>query len=287
MPPVGATNSSSDTTSAPATTAAVSTTAAGGEATTAAPTTAGGSATTAATETTAVTATTEGGDDGDTGTCTADKVGGTLTYGSPSQPISLDPAKVTGTESTGVTAVAQIYDTLLELDPETNEYVGRIAESIEPNADFTEWTLTLRDGVKFGNGDPLDAAAVKASIERFSAVATSTYVNLTRKITAIDVVDPLTLKMTLDEAWSGFPITLALQPGMIVNTKVADALGDGFGADVTGAGAGAYELAHVHAERAHGADVQGRLLGRSGVHRRARLRAAARRSGPPRGVRER
>lgn len=227
---------SSDTTAAAATTAAPETTAAGGTETTTA------STDSADTTTAETTATTSGGDAGETGECTADKVGGTLTYGSASQPISLDPAKVTGTESTGVTAVAQIYDTLLQLDPETNEYVGRIAESIEPNDDFTVWTLTLRDGVVFGSGNPLDAAAVKASLERFSAVATSTYVNLTRKITAIDIVDPTTLTMTLDESWSGFPITLALQPGMIVDTLVADALGDSFGADVTGAGAGAYEL---------------------------------------------
>ncbi len=227
---------SSDTTAAAATTAAPETTAAGGTETTTA------STDSADTTTAETTETTSGGDAGETGECTADKVGGTLTYGSASQPISLDPAKVTGTESTGVTAVAQIYDTLLQLDPETNEYVGRIAESIEPNDDFTVWTLTLRDGVVFGSGNPLDAAAVKASLERFSAVATSTYVNLTRKITAIDIVDPTTLTMTLDESWSGFPITLALQPGMIVDTLVADALGDSFGADVTGAGAGAYEL---------------------------------------------
>ena len=228
-------SSAATTAAATETTAAPGTTGAGTATTGATDTTAAASATTAASsETTAA--------GGDTGECTADKVGGTLTYGSSSQPVSLDPAKVTGTESTGVTAVAQIFDTLLQRDPDSGEFVGRIAESIEPNDDFTVWTLKLRDGVTFGNGDPFDATAVKASLERFSTVATSTYVNLTRKITAIDVVDPTTLTLTLDESWSGFPVTLALQPGMIVDTKVADSLGDAFGTDVTGAGAGAFEL---------------------------------------------
>lgn len=35
-----------------------------------------------------------------------------------------------------------------------------LAESIEPNAEFTEWTITLRDGIQFTDGTPVDADAV-------------------------------------------------------------------------------------------------------------------------------
>jgi len=34
-----------------------------------------------------------------------------------------------------------------------------VAESLEPDASFQTWTLTLRPDVTFGNGDPFDAAA--------------------------------------------------------------------------------------------------------------------------------
>ena len=37
---------------------------------------------------------------------------------------------------------------------------GWLAESIEPNDDFTQWTVTLRPGISFTDGTPLDAAAV-------------------------------------------------------------------------------------------------------------------------------
>ena len=40
------------------------------------------------------------------------------------------------------------------------EIEGFLAESIEPNDDFTVWTITLRDGIKFHDGTPLDADAV-------------------------------------------------------------------------------------------------------------------------------
>ena len=40
-----------------------------------------------------------------------------------------------------------------------------LAESWEHNDDFTVWTIILRDGVKFSNGDPLTATKVKESFE--------------------------------------------------------------------------------------------------------------------------
>ncbi|MEO6124672.1 MAG: ABC transporter substrate-binding protein [Ilumatobacteraceae bacterium] len=178
----------------------------------------------------------------DTGACTEDLAGGTLTYGSPSQPAGLDPVLVPSSEATGVTAIAQIYDTLIQLDPETGEYQPRVAESLEPDAEFVNWTLTLREGVEFGNGDPLTAEAVKASIERFNELSTGPFKGLTSKIAAMEVEDELTLVFTLDEGWAGFPFTLAVQPGMIVNTAVVDAAGEAFAQDPTGAGVGAYEV---------------------------------------------
>jgi peptide/nickel transport system substrate-binding protein len=83
---------------------------------------------------------------------------------------------------------------------------------------------------------------VKASIERFAQTATGTYRSLAAQIASIEVRDPLTAVLTLSQPWSGFPFTLANAPGMIVNTKLADAAGDAFGANPAGAGVGPFEF---------------------------------------------
>ncbi len=40
-----------------------------------------------------------------------------------------------------------------------------LVETVEHNADYTEWTLTIKDGIKFHDGTPLDGEAVKFNID--------------------------------------------------------------------------------------------------------------------------
>ena len=58
-----------------------------------------------------------------------------------------------------------VYDTLT-LFGEDGEIRPYLAESVEPNADFTEWTLTPRQGVLFHDGTPFDAAAICDNLSR-------------------------------------------------------------------------------------------------------------------------
>jgi peptide/nickel transport system substrate-binding protein len=230
--PSGATTGSGDTSPAP--------TATGGDTTEPATSDSTVGSTSAPSETSGPAPTSAAG--GDTGECTADRQGGSIDIGLSVEPASFDPAFVAGSAATGTEPLNQIYDTLMQYDGETGEYVPRVAESLEPDDTFANWTLTLREGVTFGNGDPLTAEAVKASIERFTELSTGPAANLSGKITEIEVVDELTAVFHLDQPWAGFPHTLAIQAGMIVNTALADAAGEAFGADPTGAGVGAYEL---------------------------------------------
>jgi peptide/nickel transport system substrate-binding protein len=102
-----------------------------------------------------------------------------------------------------------IYDPLMAVAPD-RRIVPELAESVLPNGDFTAWTLRLRPDVLFHDGTPLDADAVKANLE---ASRTGLGAVALKPIRSIDVVDTLTLVVTMTTPWSSFPATLAGQQG--------------------------------------------------------------------------
>jgi ABC-type transport system substrate-binding protein len=62
---------------------------------------------------------------------------------------------------TGLTYGSLVYDPLgtYGKDGQVHPY---LAQSIDHNADYTQWTVKLRPNIKFSNGDPLTADAVVA-----------------------------------------------------------------------------------------------------------------------------
>jgi peptide/nickel transport system substrate-binding protein len=175
--------------------------------------------------------------------CTQDKAGGTLTFGEFIAPSALDPASPTGAKGVigGAEALA-LYSALMRFDPTSATFQPWVAASLTPDATSTNWTLKLRSGVVFGNGDPLNAAAVKASIQRLGDPSLrSSSAPFLANIASMTVADDLTLGFTLTGPWGSFPSFLAGEGGMIVNTKVAAAAGADFGKLPKGAGVGPYE----------------------------------------------
>jgi peptide/nickel transport system substrate-binding protein len=191
----------------------------------------------------------DGGSGGDAqaatgdGECTADRVGGTLTMGTFSETNGLDPVRVAGGGVSGETELTAVYDTLMRYDDESGEFVPQVAESLEPDADFSEWTLTLRPGVTFGNGDPLTTAAVQASIERHQDPQNrSTAASRAGTVAAMRIVDDLTMVFELTEPWATFPFLLAERPGMVVNPAVLAEIGpEALNTEPVGAGVGPFE----------------------------------------------
>lgn len=87
-----------------------------------------------------------------------------------------------------------ITDGLFVTD-DAGEIQPYLVETVEPNADFTEWTMTIRDGISFHDGTPLDGAAVKYNIDtcRFSPLTGPAFLGLA-DVTA----DGQTVTMTYD-----------------------------------------------------------------------------------------
>jgi peptide/nickel transport system substrate-binding protein len=166
-----------------------------------------------------------------------------VTYGEFIQPASLDPTNPVG--ATGVIGGAEmlaIYSALMRYNPTTGKFEPWVAQSLSSNADATQWTLTLRNGVTFGDGDPLDAAAVKASIERHADPTLHSSLHpFMANFASIDTPDPKTVVFTMNGPWGSFPWFLAGTGGMIVDTKVVAADGSSFSTMPKGAGVGPYE----------------------------------------------
>jgi peptide/nickel transport system substrate-binding protein len=99
------------------------------------------------------------------GPASAQKQGGSITVGLELDIPGFDPLKVGVFDTSAETAAAAIFDTLTYLD---DKGVARpkLALSWDHSEDFKTWTFKLRPGVKFHDGTPFNAEAVKANFDR-------------------------------------------------------------------------------------------------------------------------
>jgi peptide/nickel transport system substrate-binding protein len=108
-----------------------------------------------------------GGDSGDSGDSgSGDRAsGGTMVFGTSSDPVSMDGAYVSDGESLRV--VRQLFETLVTTEPGGTEIVPALATEWESSEDGKQWTFTLRDGVKFHDDTDFNAEAVCANFDRW------------------------------------------------------------------------------------------------------------------------
>jgi peptide/nickel transport system substrate-binding protein len=90
-------------------------------------------------------------------------------------------------------------------------------------------TIKLRRGVKFNDGTPMDAEAVRYSLDRHLNIKGSARRSELELVGAIEVVDPLTVRLRLKAPFSPLVATLADRAGMPVSPTQAEKLGDKFG----------------------------------------------------------
>jgi peptide/nickel transport system substrate-binding protein len=116
-----------------------------------------------------------------------------LTIAQSTDAVSLDPAFRADTATGNVQR--HVFDTILQRGPDMT--IGpQLAEAVEPNGP-TGWTIRLREGLKFSNGEPLDAAVVKFSIERMQKPELKSPIRgWWTGLKTIEIVDPRTLKVT-------------------------------------------------------------------------------------------
>jgi peptide/nickel transport system substrate-binding protein len=95
----------------------------------------------------------------------AQKQGGTITVGQELDIPGFDPLKVGVFDTSAETAAAAIFDTMTTLD-DKGEPQPKLALSWSHSDDYKTWTFKLRPGVKFQDGTPFNAQAVKENFDR-------------------------------------------------------------------------------------------------------------------------
>ncbi len=141
--------------------------------------------------------------------------GGTLTFATEAEIEGFDPTR----ELWGVASLLgsrAVYDNLAAVDA-SGAVRPYLAQSITANADFTRWMITVRRDVAFHDGSPLTAVAVKTNLD---AVRAAPLIAPTlAPIAAVDVVDPMTVMVSMHTPWAPFPFHLTGQAGVVVEPR--------------------------------------------------------------------
>ncbi len=134
---------------------------------------------------------------------------------------TLDPFAAYGDEAA---FLANIYETLVRLNPPGVQprFVPLLADRWEHNADGTVWTFHLRQGVRFHDGEPLTAEAVKASLETAAARGADAF--LWEPVARIEAVDEATVRFVLKRPAPLLFILAAPYDAWIVSPKALAAV---------------------------------------------------------------
>ena len=136
--------------------------------------------------------------------------GGVLIEGTFSDISTTNPVMIADTPSSDF--LAGVFENLFTVNPDTLEPVGLLAESWEVNDDATVWTVYLREGVMWHDGEPFTAADVEFTYNlHMDELTGSSYTaDISSKIESMEVVDDLTIVFNLTDTLVDFPLDLGV-----------------------------------------------------------------------------
>ncbi|MFI0355424.1 ABC transporter substrate-binding protein [Actinomadura sp. 9N407] len=159
--------------------------------------------------------------------------GGKLVYGIGADANGFNPNKDSYAPQT-YTMAGTIIEGLTTVDG-SGQWRPMLAESIKPAENGSQWTIKVRKGVTFSNGEQLTAEVVKANLDAQKASALTAAV--LAPVRGIEVLDESTVQVHLSQPWMSFPNTLTSQIGLIIPKS---SLADPAGASRTPVGTGPF-----------------------------------------------
>src|SRR6185437_7447124 len=149
-------------------------------------------------------------------------------------PTWFDPAETSGLVTPYMLLYA-MHDAVAKPMP-GSQLAPALAESWSVSPDGRVYDFTLREGVKFHNGEPVTADDVKFSFERYRGSSAAVFKS---RVASIEIPDPRHVRTTLKQPWPDFLMFYASTTGAgwIVPRKYAEKVGeDGFKKAPVGAG---------------------------------------------------
>jgi peptide/nickel transport system substrate-binding protein len=140
---------------------------------------------------------------------------GTLYVALDAEPPELDPNLSSAYVDRQV--MASLYDKLVDLDQD-GEIVPMLAKSYDVSEDGTVYTFKLREGITFHDGTEFNADAVKFNLDRYQE-EDSVRSTEVEPIESVEVVDPMTVRVTLSEPFAPFLAVLTDRAGIMASPK--------------------------------------------------------------------
>ena len=157
---------------------------------------------------------------------------GTLYVALEAEPPELDPNLSSAYVDRQV--MASLYDKLVDIDQD-GEIVPMLAKSYDVSDDGTVYTFELREGIKFHDGTEFNAEAVKVNLDRYQE-EDSVRSTEVEPIESVEVVDPMTVRVTLSEPFAPFLAVLTDRAGIMASPKAIKVSGGRISKDPVGTG---------------------------------------------------
>ena len=177
------------------------------------------------------------------------------------EPTTLDPA--IASETTSHFFVTSLFSGLVRISSDFS-IEPDLAEDVRVDVTGLVYTFTLRDDITFHDGTPITAEDFKYSIERAADAALNSetaplylgdIVGVTEKlngetdeVSGVEVVDDLTIRITIDEPKEYFLAKLTYPSGAIVDRRTVEPLGFDWWMSDEINGSGPYRLARWERE---------------------------------------
>jgi peptide/nickel transport system substrate-binding protein len=143
--------------------------------------------------------------------------GGTLTIGLAEEPDALDPT--IARTFVGRIVFLSMCEKLYDLDSHLN-IVPQLATALpQVSKDKLTYTIKLRSNVKFNDGTPFNAAAVKTTLDRYLTFKGSVRASEISPIKTVDAPNATTVVLHLSSPYSPLTAQLADRAGMILSPK--------------------------------------------------------------------